>query len=134
MTPFRSITLMIYRILCKGIDVVEKRVLIVSSNGLFREGLKHILGKSSDLELMKQSASLDEAENLAREKKVDVVIIEHLQNAEKQENRAEAVARLLAIPDVRVISVGLDTGDMWIYQQTRVEEVSVEDLLAAIDD
>jgi DNA-binding NarL/FixJ family response regulator len=118
----------------KGIDMDEKRVLIVSSNGLFREGLKHLLGQSPNLALMKQSSSLDEAEHLAREKKVDVVIIEQMEDAQRSTKRAEAVARLLAIPDVRVISVGLDTGDMWIYQQTRVEEVSVEDLLAAIDD
>lgn len=112
----------------------EKRVLIVSSNGLFREGLKHILGKSHNVELMKQSASMDEAESLAREKKVDVVIVEQVEDAEKSAKQTEAFARLLAIPDLRVISVGLDTGDMWIYKQTRVEEVSVEDLLAAIDD
>ena len=114
--------------------MVKKRVLIVSSNGLFREGLKHLLGKLPNLELMKQSASLDEAENLARQKKVDVVIIEQVEDAERCAKRAEADVRLLAIPDVRVISVGLDTGDMWIYKQRRVEEVSVEDLLVAIDD
>jgi DNA-binding NarL/FixJ family response regulator len=114
--------------------MVEKRVLIVSSNGLFREGLRHILGKSHDVELMKYSTSLDEAEKLAREKKVDVVIIEQVEDTQRSTKHAEAVTRLLAIPDVRVISVSLDTGDMWIYKQTRVEEVSVEDLLAAIDD
>ena len=114
--------------------MVEKRVLIVSSNGLFREGLKHILGKSPNLELMKLSASLDEAESLARQKKVDVVIIEQVEDAERGTKYTEAIARLLAVPGLHVISVGLDTDDMWIYKQTRVKEVSVEDLLAAIDD
>lgn len=114
--------------------MVEKRVLIVSSNGLFREGLKHILSKSHNVELMKYSTSLVEAENLAREKKVDVVILEQVEDTEGSSKRAEVVARLLAIPDIRVISIGLDTGDMWIYKQERVAEVSTEDLLSAIDD
>ena len=111
-----------------------KQVLIVSSNGLFREGLKHILDKAADLELMKHTASLQEAEDLAREKQVDVVIIEQVEGAEMPEKRTETVTRLLSIPGVRVISVDLNSADMWVYKQERVVEVSVEDLLAAIDD
>lgn len=111
-----------------------KRVLIVSSNGLFREGLKHILTNAADSTPTKQTTSLQEAEELAREEQVDVVIIDQADETEGQESRTEAVTRLLAIPGVRVISVGLTTGDMWVYKQERIEEVSVEDLVAALDD
>ena len=111
-----------------------KRVLIVSSNGLFREGLKHILGKSADLELMEHTPSLREAEELAQEKQIDVVILEQVEETDRLEKRADAVTRLLSIPGVRVISVDLNSADMWVYKQERVEEVSVEDLMAALSD
>jgi DNA-binding NarL/FixJ family response regulator len=110
-----------------------KRVLIVSANGLFREGLKHILDNSAGLTLTRQTTSLIEAEELAREKQVDVVIIDCADETEGRVSPNGAVTCLLAIPGVRVISVGLNTGDMWIYRQERVEEVSVEDLMAALD-
>jgi len=111
-----------------------RRVLIVSSNGLYREGLRHILDNTAGLTLTRQTTSLQEAEELAREQQVDVVIIDCADETEWQESRTAAVTRLLAIPGVRVISVSINTGDMWVYRQERVEEVSVEDLVAALDD
>ena len=110
-----------------------KRVLIVSSNGLFREGLRHILDNSADLTLTRQTTSLQEAEQLTREKRVDVVIVEQADEIDGQDSRAEAFTRLLTMPGVRVISVSLASGDMWVYRQERVEEVSVEDLVAALE-
>ena len=111
----------------------DKRVLIVSSNGLFREGLKHILANTADLTATRQTTSLQEAEKLARSGKVNVVIIDQADETKGQESRAEAVSRLLSVPCLRVITVGLDTGDLWVYKQERVEEASVEDLVAALD-
>ena len=110
-----------------------KRVLIVSSNGLFREGLKHMLANTADLTLTGQITTLQEAEELARSNEVDVVIIDQADEAEGRESRAEAIARLLTVPNMRVITVGLDTGDMSVYRQKRVEAASVEDLVAALD-
>ena len=109
------------------------RVLIVSSNGLFREGLKHILSDVADLSLTRQTTSLQEAEELARSNQVDVVIVDQAQNTEGQESRSEALKRLLAVPCLRVITVGLDSGDLWVYRQDCVEEASVENLVAAIE-
>lgn len=110
-----------------------KRVLIVSSHGLFREGLKHILADTTDLTLTRHATSLQEAEDLARSEKVDVVIIDQADEAEGQESRAAAITRLLAIPELRVITVGLNSGDLCVYRQERVEEASVEDLVAALN-
>lgn len=106
-----------------------KRVLIVSSNGLFREGLKHILSDVADISLTRQTTSLQEAEELARSKQVDVVIVDQAEEAE----RFEAVNRLLTSPCVRVIIVGLDSGDLRVYRQDCVEKASVEDLIAALE-
>lgn len=110
-----------------------KRVLIVSSNGLFREGLKRVLADTSNLTLTSHATSLQEAEDLAQSQEVDVVIIDHADEAEEQEIRAATIARLLAVPEMRVITVGLNSGDLCVYRQERVEEASVEDLVAALD-
>ena len=110
-----------------------KRVLIVSSNGLFREGLKHILSDVADFRLSGQTVSLQEAESLARSNQVDVVIIDQAEAGEGQESRSEAVNRLLAVPCLRVITVGLDSGDLCVYRQDCLEEASVENLVAALD-
>jgi chemotaxis response regulator CheB len=111
-----------------------KRVLIVSPNGLFREVLKQILADAADLSLTRQTTSAQEAEELAAAQQVDVVIIEQEDDEEKRKSCPGFIARLLAVPGVRVICVGMRSGDMWVYKQERVEEVSVEDLLAALDD
>ena len=110
-----------------------KRVLIVSSNGLFREGLKHILADTPNLTLTSHATSLQEAEDLARSQEVDVVIIDQADEAEGQENRTAAIAPLLEVPKLRVITVGLNSGDLCVYRQERVKEASVEDLVAALD-
>ena len=110
-----------------------KRVLIVSSNGLFREGLKHILSDVADLSLTRQTTSLQEAEALAQSGQVDVVILDQAEEAEGQDGRSEAVDRLLAVPCLRVITVGLDSGDLWVYRQDCAEEASVENLVAALE-
>jgi DNA-binding NarL/FixJ family response regulator len=110
-----------------------KRVLIVSSNGLFREGLKHILANTADFTLTRQISALQEAEEIARSNEVDVVIIDQADEAGGRESRAAAIARLLTVPNIRVITVGLDTGDLLVYKQERVEEASVEDLVAALN-
>jgi DNA-binding NarL/FixJ family response regulator len=113
-------------------DMSGKRVLVVSSNGLFREGLKHLLSDVADLSLTRQTTSLQEAEELARSNQVDVVILDQAQEAEGQDGRSEVVKLLLAVPRLRVIAVSLDSGDLWVYRQDYVEEASVENLLAAL--
>lgn len=110
----------------------EKRILIVSSNGLFREGLKHILANTADLPVTRQTTSLQEAEELVHSKEVNVVIIDEAGEAEERESRADAITRLLLMPNARVITVSLNTGGLSVYRQERVEEASVEDLVAAL--
>ena len=58
--------------------------------------------------------------------------LDQAEEAEGQDGRSEAVNCLLAVPCLRVITVGLDSGDLWVYRQERVEEASVEDLVAAL--
>jgi DNA-binding NarL/FixJ family response regulator len=112
----------------------SKRVLIVSSYGLFREGLRRLLAEVADLVILDQVSSLKEANDLALQEKVDVVIVDQAEGINHQTSRNEALSYLIANPDVRVISVSLDTEDMRVYKQQRVVEASVEDLVAALQD
>ena len=109
-----------------------KKVLIVSSNGLFREGLKHILADTTDLAQMDQVSSLQEAEELVRMGQADVVICVRCDKGEGQECCVNNITSLLLRPRVRVIVVSLKTGDLSIYSREKIEEASDEDLVAAI--
>ena len=111
----------------------EKRVLIVSSNALFREGLSNVLADRADPSCTTQTSSIQEADELAQEGKVDVIIIDRALDVEEQTDQYQFVSRLLSFPEVRVITVSLVTDDLWIYKQERVETASVEALVAAID-
>jgi len=112
----------------------SKRVVIVSSHSLFREGLKRALADVTDLDIVDQVDSFQQAEALARTQEVDVVIIDQAENENDQLSHNEAAARLLSLPGIQVITVSLDTGDMWIYRQERVIEASPADLVAALVD
>jgi len=111
-----------------------KKVLIVSSNWLFREGLKYILAGSNGLARTDQVSSLLEAEEWVRMGQVDVVIFVLPENAGGQESRAKTIISLLSRPGVRVIAVSMKANDIYIYRRERIEEASVEDLVAALAD
>jgi DNA-binding NarL/FixJ family response regulator len=110
-----------------------KKVLIVSSNGLFREGLKHILAGQSDLAQSQQVPSLQEAQELVRTGQADVVICERSDKVEEQECCMRKISSLLSRPGVRVIVVSLKAGDLSIYRRDCIEEASDEDLVAALN-
>lgn len=112
----------------------SKQVLIVSTHGLFREGLKHILAGEIDLALAKFATSIQEAEEQAQAGHVDVVIVAQEYEKDKPPLLDKTFSRLLQIPGLRVIAASLDSGDLWIYRHELVIEASVEDLVAALTD
>jgi DNA-binding NarL/FixJ family response regulator len=114
--------------ICIGVIVSSKRVAIISSRGIFRDGLKHLLAKVALVELVD---SIEEVEDLIHKQQVDVVIIDR---AEDQMTDDKIVSRLLSVPGIRVITVSLEADDMRIYQHSKVGEASVEDLVAAVLD
>ena len=110
----------------------DKKVVIVSSNGLFREGLKHILAGTIDLAQTDKVSSLQEAEKLVRMGQADVVICVGCDKVKEQESCVKNITSLLSRPGVRVIAVSLKTGDLSIYSREQIKEASDEDLVAAI--
>lgn len=107
-----------------------KHILIVSAHELFREGLKRILAETIDLASSIHTTSLQEAEELLGTRQIDAVIVDRSDEGGDD----QALSRLLSYPGVRVITVKLDSGDLWIYRQERVLEASVTDLVTALTD
>lgn len=105
-----------------------KRVVVISSYALFRDGLKRLLVKVASVEM---ADSIEEVEELVSQQKVDAVIVDQ---AENQISNSEIVSRLLSLPDVRVITVSLEGDEMQVYRYKQVGKASVEDLIEAILD
>lgn len=85
------------------------RLLIVDREGVFRLGLKRVLGVEDDLRVMAQAASSDEAVALAREFKPEVIF---LQAEIARPNMAGLFADLKeASPEVKIVITATALGD-----------------------
>jgi DNA-binding NarL/FixJ family response regulator len=108
--------------------VSQKRVVILSSRGLFREGLKRILAGVATVFL---AASPDELAGQLSSRQIDVVILD-------QENDAlpgsDLLAHWLALPGLRIITVRLDAHDMQIYYHQQIVPATPQDLIAAVEE
>ena len=106
----------------------QRHVVILSSRGLFREGLKRLLADVASVAL---ATSIEEVEELVGRKPVDTVIVD-------QEDRSisydDFVCQLLFMPNMRVVTVGLDVRDIHIYRHRQVAQASPEALIAAVAD
>jgi DNA-binding NarL/FixJ family response regulator len=111
--------------------MLRKRVLIISSHELFRQGLKRILAEETESVSVGDATSLEEAEELLQTRPFDAVILDQSDDAI---DASQTVSYLLSFPDLRVITAKLDSGDLRIYRQQRVLEASVEDLMTALVD
>jgi len=105
-----------------------KRVVIISSYALFRDGLRRLLSSVASVEM---AASIEEAERLVSQQKVDAVIVDQ---AENQISNSEVVSRLQSLPGVRVITVSMAGDEMQVYRYEQVGKASVEDLIEAVLD
>ena len=111
--------------------MLGKRVLIISSRELFREGLKRILAEKANQVSASVTASLVEAKAVLQTGQIDAVIVDQ---SDDRGDDDQTISYLLSYPGVRVITAKLDSGDLWIYRQQRVLEASVEDLVIALLD
>ncbi len=109
-----------------------KQVLIISPNELFREGLQRILKLVPDLSLAGADASLAEAEQLIREKAVDIILIEQNGN---HANDAEEISQLLGLPgeNLQVIALSLENMQMQNYQRQQIPSATMQSFMKAIE-
>ncbi len=106
--------------------VDQRNVVILSSRGLFREGLKHLLAHKATVAL---AISPAEVEALLRREPIDLVILDQ---EDDSASNSDFVCQLLSTPGRRVITVSLDVNEIHIYQHHQVAHASPEALIAAV--
>lgn len=104
----------------------QKNVIILSSRGLFREGIKRLL---ADVAHVSFTTSWAEVQNRLRKQPVDAVIVDQ-QDAPAA--YGDLIWDLLSRPGIRVITVSLDLTDIQIYHHQQVIQASPEALIAAV--
>ncbi|MCP4422666.1 MAG: hypothetical protein GY805_39155 [Chloroflexi bacterium] len=92
------------------------------------------MGSISGLDSVLHAHSQEESQNILQTQKVDVMIIDYADEANNKEMHHETVFHLLQQSNLRVITISLASGDMWIYRQEKVVAASVEDLAIALVD
>ncbi len=107
------------------------RVLLLSSNSLFRNGLRRIVSHVAQVTTVD---TLEEAKQFACSQVVDAVVIDQDDTAIWQDGRPlpEPLVQLLSIPGLKVIAVSLQSQMAQVYRHETVSTASVEDFLAAI--
>jgi DNA-binding NarL/FixJ family response regulator len=109
-----------------GAIVSQRNVIILSSRGLFREGIKRLLADVADVSL---ATSRAEVRDQLRNRPIDTVIVDQ-QDAPAA--YGDLIWQLLSWPAMRVITVSLDMTDIQIYQHQQVTQASPEALIAAV--
>lgn len=105
----------------------RRRAIIISSQALFREGLRYLLSDLPDVELIGVVDSIEEARQLATSNKPDVIVISH------EEDDQNLVAELLTMTDARLVTVTLEDGGMTVYHRRHLPEASVQELLKILE-
>ncbi len=98
-------------------------VLILSSHALFRDGLGKLIG---DVATVRSVSSLDEMVRLARSEAVQAVILDQSDADASTDN--QTLARLLAIPGLKVITVTLNENVVRIFHREEVTTGAVQAL------
>ncbi len=104
----------------------NRYVVILSSRGLFREGLRYLLAEVATVIL---AASPQEVADLLNSEQVDVVVVDQ---KEDPTTYLDFLFRLLSSYEVRVVTVRLDVSDIQVYRCEQVPHASPEALIAAV--
>ncbi len=107
------------------------RVLLLSSNSLFRNGLRRIVSHVAQVTTVD---SVEEAKQLACAQVVDAVVIDQDDTVTWADGRLlpEILGQLLSVPGLKVIAVSLQCQTIQVYRHETVSTASVEDFLATI--
>jgi DNA-binding NarL/FixJ family response regulator len=110
---------------------VVRKVIVVSENSLFREGLRHLLGTAPDINVLGVVSSLDAAVQLGRDSSPDVVVVD----AAKGTAAGRALLSSLLHLDVgQVIVVTLDDQTITAYRRRDLPDASADTLLDLLAD
>jgi len=109
---------------------MSTRVLLVGQ-GLFREGLERALAQEPTLSVVGTASSWAEAQAMVARLKPDVLIVDHAASALYQAD----MTPVLGTDDqpLKVIHLTLAESKMVVYDQRQVTNVSLTDLLQALN-
>ena len=106
--------------------MAHKRVALLSSHALFREGLRHLLASVATVTL---ASSPEEVAALLVNGQLDVIVVDQ---EDDDAICGDVMAGWLTTPDVRIIIVRLDATGMQVHDHRHIGYASPADLIAAV--
>ena len=108
---------------------MAKKVLLIGQ-GLFRDGLTHLLQEAAHLQIVGAADSWTNARELMETHRPDIVIVDHSSNRLNEADLAPMLQNDL--PNLKVIYLTLADNHMIVHDQHQVSNVNVVDLLNAL--
>jgi cytochrome c oxidase subunit 2 len=108
--------------------VGQKRILIVSQYSLFDQGLRSALSQQPDVEVVGVCRDLEEAYGQVQLLEPDVLLL-----IAGPEVVSDSTFRLLEEVSPSIIRISPTDGTMQVYRRERVDQASLDDLMAAIE-
>ncbi|HTY58953.1 MAG TPA: response regulator transcription factor [Bacteroidota bacterium] len=113
------------------------KILIADDHSVVREGLRALLGKVADFDVVAESADGEEAVRLTRERKPDVAIVDI---SMPKLNGVEATRRIREqSPDTKVLIFTIHENEEYVYQMVAsgangyvLKDAGKNDLIAAV--
>jgi len=103
------------------------RILLIGQ-GLFRDGLEHVLAQESTVTIVGSVSTWAEAQDL--HERVDVLIVEHTSEKLRQADLLPLLGT--EAQDLKVIHLTLAENKMVVHDQRHVTDVSLTDLLGVL--
>lgn len=106
-------------------------VFIISKYLMFSHGLESLIGQETGLQVIGHEKDLNRAMEAMKELQPDVVIFD---SSDPMDDSGLTVMHILNLnPDIRVISLSLQSNRLYIYQARQSVANSIEDLVQAIE-
>ena len=104
------------------------RIFIISGHLMFGCGLDSLLQQEVKFEIVGQEADVEQAIKQIKKLQPDVVIVDN-------DDSVPGVTHILrASPTVKVISLDLQSNDLYVYRAKQGTAKGIEDLVEAIED
>lgn len=106
-----------------------RKVILVSGNPLFREGLVRVLRELEGFELVGIASSRDEAQALIERERPDVILVAR----DTSEVQTATGADLLKGSHGQVVELSVANSNMIVYSRKQVTRATVADLASALE-
>ncbi len=107
-----------------------KTRLLLIGQGIFLDGLTHILGEQSNLQIIGAVDDWNKAQQILNQQQADIIIVDHA----RAELRADDLIPLLEndYPTIKVIYLTLADNKMVIHDRKQISGATMTDLFLAL--